>query len=70
MLYPVITWIQDWLLICAFIFCFPLIVLFLMSFFLCETPEFYFANKRYAECLESLNYIARFNGKEPLTEIT
>ena len=66
MLYPIITYIQEWLYICAFIFCLPLMVLFLMSFFLIETPEFLFASKRYDECLESLNYIAKFNGKEPL----
>lgn len=69
MLYPIITLIQDWLYICVFVFCLPVALLFLMSFFLVETPEFYFANKRYPECLESLNYIARFNGKPELEGI-
>ena len=69
MLYPIITWIKDWLFICAFIFVLPLILLFLMSFLLIETPEFLFASKRYDECLASLNYIAKFNGKPPLDKI-
>jgi hypothetical protein len=69
MLFPIIRWIQDWLYICTFIFVLPLFVLFLMSFFLVETPEFLFASRRYDECLVSLNYIARFNGKPELDRI-
>ena len=34
MLYPIISFIQNWLPICVFIFVVPLVALFLMSLFL------------------------------------
>ena len=69
MLYPIITFITDWLHICFFILTLPLLLLFVMSLFIVEPPEYLYSQKRYKECLESLNYIARFNGKEELASL-
>ena len=64
MLYPIIRWLRNWSDICLYVFIVPLLILLVMSFFICETPEFYYVHKKYDECLESLNFIARFNGKQ------
>jgi hypothetical protein len=69
MLYPVIVFIENWLHICFFIFILPLAILLFMSFFLVETPEFLYANRKFDECLVALNQIAKFNGKDELTSI-
>jgi hypothetical protein len=34
-----------------------------ISFFLPESPKFYYGQKKFDKARESLNYIARFNGK-------
>jgi len=47
MLYPIITYIQDWLLICFFIFVLPMTILLFMSKVLVETPEFLYSQKRF-----------------------
>lgn len=69
MLYPIIRWVHHWSDICLYVFIIPLLGLLIMSFFICETPEFYFVHKKYDECLKSLNYIAKFNGKPELRMI-
>ena len=40
-----------------------------MSIWIVEPPEFFYVQKKYEECLRSLNYIAKFNGLPPLKEI-
>jgi hypothetical protein len=40
-----------------------------MSMVIVETPEFYFVKKDYDRCLQSLNYIAKFNGKPKLQSL-
>ena len=69
MLYFIVTYITNWLDIALWIFVLPMSILFFMSLFLVETPEFLFVQRRYKECLESLNYIAKFNGKEKIEEL-
>lgn len=69
MLYPIIVWLKNWDLICIFVFIVPLLVLIFMSFFIKETPEFFYTQKMYPEALSSLNYIARFNNRPQLQDI-
>ena len=47
MLYPIVTFIKDWLQICFFIFIIPLVALLVMSYFIVEPPEYLFSMKRY-----------------------
>lgn len=65
-LYPIIVFIWDWQNIIFFIFIVPLVGLLVMSIFIVETPEFYFVQKKYDQCLDSLNYIAKFNNRPQL----
>ena len=69
MLYPIVTYITDWFYICIYIFTIPLVSLLIMSFFITEPPEYLYSQKKYDECLASLNYIAWFNGKEPVASL-
>lgn len=69
MLFPIIRFIEDWLLICFFIFIIPLLILLGMSYFIVETPEFLYVTGKYTQCLESLNSIAKFNRKPQLTAL-
>lgn len=47
MLYPIITLISDWFLICFYIFTVPMLILLLMSIFIIEPPEYLYSQKRY-----------------------
>lgn len=68
-LYPIVVYIKNWITICIFIYIIPLVCLLIMSLFIVEPPEYLYTQGKKEECLESLNYIAWFNNKEPLTSL-
>ena len=65
--YPLLKLNQDWKFMLAATTLGPLLVLGFMSLWICETPEFLYSNVSKTEALDSLNYIAKFNGKALLS---